>query len=550
MRIVTKTGIDFNLPVDFEIEITKYNAALTDSGEQSNPITLPPTPLNLKLVGWSNRIDAYYKPITNIDVLFLNGLSVKQANLAIHNADEDEGISCTLYIGTGDFYSRVGNTRLNWLSWPTVKSPNYENESEEERVDYLISMLKQQFSNPHPLEQYKVAPVVTTEVIEWYDDGVSRKRPFILNGFEDYFWILPTEGEVNVQTFQGEYEHTILKDDINVVLKKGYGMTPFLKLDYVLGFVFEKFGYSFDSSEISALSVNLLSDTVILNNVSDAIYAGVLKYSQLVPDMLIKDFIKETEKLLAGKFIANEITKVIKFRFYKNILLSDVSVDLTPYLCSRIKLETPEFKIIKITVSDKLTETEENVEDVERFEFDLLKESDMEIIFRDDFEEADGAVFIKMVNTEGIIYLNSTFVMNGEKKESEDKSATILQLFTATDDWKATTIYDTEGRELLVKFKESYPFLNTQFTGSSLSTIDRIKWMYDEYISFFKNSNIKVRATLMIPEHIFESIDQHLPVSLNGQKLLIEYLKKENTNVDSGVLTEGVFRTMRAYKER
>ncbi|MGB4439300.1 MAG: hypothetical protein WBJ13_08790, partial [Sedimentibacter sp.] len=273
-------------------------------------------------------------------------------------------------------------------------------------------------------------------------------------------------------------------------------------------------------------------------------------YSQLVPDMLIKDFIKETEKLLAGKFIANEITKVIKFRFYKNILLSDVSVDLTPYLCSRIKLETPEFKTIKITVSDKLTETEENVEDVERFEFDLLKESDMEILFRDDFEEADGAVFIKMVNTEGIIYLNSTFVMNGEKKESEDKAATILQLFTATDDWKATTIFDTGGRQLLVRFKESYPFLNTQFTGGAMSTIDRIKWMYDEYVSYFKNSNIPIRTTLMIPEYVFESIDQHLPVSLNGQKLLIEYLKKANTNVDSGVLTEAVFRTMRAYKNR
>lgn len=549
MRIIAAAG-EFDLPMDFETQITKYNAMLTDAGEQSNPITLRPSPVNMELVGWSNRLDAYYKPISDIDVLIADGLSVRPANLAIHTADEDDGISCTLYMGTGDFYSRVGNTRLKWLTWPTVKSPNYENESLEQRVDYLIGMLKEQFSNPHPGEQYKVAPVATTEEIEWFDEGISRKRPFILNCFEDFFWSLPAEGEVNIQTFQGEYVHSKLEGDDVITLGKGYGMTPFLKLGYVLGVVFSKFGYSFDSSEIEEMSANLLADTVVLNNVADAIYSGVLKYSQLLPDMLIKDFIKETERSLAGKFIVNEVTKVIRFRFYKTTLKRDVVVDLTPYLCSRVKLGTAEFKTIKISASEKLTETDETDEAVERFEFKLLEESEVEILFKDNFEEADGSVSVGMVNAEGIIYLNSTFVVNGETKESDDKAATTLQLFTVRDDWRDKTIFDTEGRELIVRFKGSSYFLDTEFTSPGLLAIDRIKWLYDEFIAFYKSSNIPATAKLMIPAAIIESIDQHLPVMLNGQKLLIEYMKKATANDNSDVVTEVRFRTLRSYEDR
>lgn len=546
MRII-KEGEDFDLPIDFETQITKYNVMLTDAGEQSNPITLPSTARNLRMVDYSNRLDAYYKPVSDVDVLFVNGFRVRPANLGIHTVDVDDGISCTLYIGTGDFYSKVGNTRLNWLSWPVVKSPTYETDSEAERVGYLISMLKQQFIEMNPLEQYKVAPVLTGQEIEWFDGGVSRKRPFVLNGFEDYYWKLPAQGDVDINVFQGEYVHSKIDGDNVVTLNKGYGMTPFLKLGYVLGFVFGKFGYTFDSSEIDIVNSGWLQDTVILNNVADAIYSGVLKYSQLVPDMLISEFLKETERLLAGKFIVDEATKSIKFRFYKNMLTNEVGVDLTLYLSSPLKVKEPTFKIIKITEAEKLTESAESDDEVERFEFDLLKAEYVEILFADNFVEADGSVFFKLIKIDNIIYLNSDFVVNGETTESEDKAATSLQLMAVPDLWNDVTILDVDSKELTIRYRESYPFMSLLLAYTSL---DKLKWLYAEYIEFHKNSNIPFEATMMIPDRVFEMIDVHVPVLVDGHKLLIEYLKKATNNANGSVITEGRFRTLRSYVGR
>lgn len=548
MRIIAAAG-EFDLPLNFETQITKYNVMLTSVGDQSNPITLPSTANNLKLVGYSNRLDAAYKPISDIAITFINEINVRPANLGVHTADEVDGISCTLYIGTGDFYSKVGNTRLTWLAWPTVKSPNYVNESDEERVDYLISLLKNQFTNPIADANFKVEPVATSLEVEWYDEGVSRKRPLVLNGFEDYYWSLPASGTVDINIFHGEYVHQSLESSDVISYGKGYGMTPFLKLEYVLRFIFEKFGYTFDGSEINVLSERILKDTVILNNVADAIYTGVLKYKQLLPDMLITEFLKETEKLLSGKFIVSEISNVIKFKFYKHLFQSNALIDLSTYLSSRIKMSATEFKIIKITEADKLTTSDEADDKVERYEFDLLKEKEIEILFRDNFEEADGSVFFKMVKTENIIYLNSTFVVNGETKESKDTAATTLQLFTASDVWSQKTIEDVDHLQLIVNYKESNEYLSVPFPIPG-DSIGKLKWIYDEYVNYFKNSNITVEAKLQIPDYIFEKIDQHSPVLLNGQILLIEYLKKSTSNENSSGIIEARFRTMRDYVDR
>ena len=61
---------------------------------------------------------------------------------------------------------------------------------------------------------------------------------------------------------------------------------------------------------------NQFSNNCIENNVADAIYAGVLLYRQLLPDVSIKDFMQNIETYYAGKFVVDNINKVVSFIKY------------------------------------------------------------------------------------------------------------------------------------------------------------------------------------------------------------------------------------------
>ena len=234
MRITTKSNDkDFNLPRDFQATLTRTNIMLTNGGEQTAPITLPPTPNNLSLSGFSDRMDSVLKPMTDIAIYLSDGLMVRPANLSIHAIDPRQGISCTIYLGTSEFYSLVDERKIATLTWPVISMPG-QSVWPGEDVQYLINLLK----TYHADNNWVLAPVATSQTFKYRIRRVSSSgyvdndidSTFILNWFEQYQYNLDYSGSGEVlHSYQGEYLQKIIEGDNVLDITLGYGITPFLK---------------------------------------------------------------------------------------------------------------------------------------------------------------------------------------------------------------------------------------------------------------------------------------------------------------------------------
>lgn len=558
MRIIAATG-EFNLPTNFETQLTKYNVMLTTAGEQTNPITLPPTPNNLKLVGYSNRIDAYYKPLKDIQVTVYNGISIRQANLGIHTADDEDGISCTLYFGTGDLYSKFEDAKLASLPWSIIKSPDYDTQDNTERVQYLIDLLKSEYNSEPSNNDFFCAPVITEKDVTKRVNGQLYTEKFILNGFETRKYVTtiqdityPITGTFHVykvHKMEGEYEQTHVVDSADVNFTIGYGMTPFLKLKYIIDFLFTNYGYTFNYDDFKLKTRSDIWDyTAVINNVADSIYSGVLKYSQLLPDLTIKNFLSVIEKLFAAKFIVNELSQVVSLTRYEDILTANSQIDLTPYLASKPK--TSEFTPVNFILND--TRVNSNTTDESE-----VKSQTIDLSFLNTtrtintIPDIPNSLILDIIQIGSVIHKNSSLVIDGKTVKEEDKSMSELLIsnFCRYPISKRVTNVIPDDRKR-AQYKMSLPFLH-QYTENSWQTeLTLFQEWYSEFIDFYQNSNIPVSAKFRMPFTVLNAIDMSKPVLLNSQKMLIHTLKHDIEDKNATVEVDAELRTARSYANR
>ena len=534
------------MPTGFDAEMTRNNVLLTDTGDMTAPITLPGLPENLALVKHSNRADAYYKPLTDLDVMVNDGLMNRSCNLGIHSADEEDGISATIYLATGDFYSRIGNTRLNWLGWPVYHHQEWS--LQNMHVQYLIDMLKLEYDTPTDAAIFSVRPVATTQDTTWIMPVTGEEIPglFILNGFEKVQHVLDfsIDGTEYLNRFQGEFTQQIKGTDSVNAIAIGYGMTPFLKLRFMMDFIFGKFGYTTDMSFVTSIIPDYSNRIVCLNNVADAIYSGSLDFKQLVPDVTIKEFITQIEKFLGGKFVINEVTKIATFYRFEKQLTEVPEIDLTKYLSSKPKLGSTEFTTIKINDSaDSSTTSSDTQESATTIDFDFVKE----VLIKDWYLNTDNErvdCVIGMVTVDGVINVKSQIVVP-DKTITTEKPATssLIQLMNVANGWETKGVGDAQNHIWYMNFKRSFRL----FTGMGVSTKETVDSFYMAYKDFRKNSNIPQTAEMNIPTPVLDNLILPAPVLLNNQPVMIESIKYSMGKRDKQ--TVGV-RTLRPFFER
>lgn len=553
MRIISQ-GIEFNLPENFEVELRRYNIMLSEVGDMTNPITLPPTPKNLKLVENSNRVDNYFKPLTDLPVIVSDGIMYGPANLGIHTADEEDGISGTIYFRTGEFYSLAADRKMGSLDWPIIKSPDYNTQNEDERVWYLIEYLVAQYGQNNTDAIFRIAPLGTSQEFTWRVNrrntlGVFENKDvtglFILNGFEKYQYPLNIAAgrpdELNV--FEGEYIQKMKFGDDYIDVGKGYGMTPFMKLRYMMNFIFESFGYSFDSRSIEDRINEYGDDIVVANNVADAIYTGILDFSKLVPNTTIKLFVKKIEGLLAGKFEFDEVKKQVFFYSYEDIFLRiKPDMDLTQYLVAKPKLGSTDFTTVKLVDSaDGTSQNDDSKIKSETIDFEFLKE----VTIRSEFFAPDVPgymldVDLKMATIKEIVHANTDVVIDGIKVDTPDVLSAEIQLLNIKNLQEvAVTNFSTVD----LSYYRSYKL----FEGMADSSLLYMKSVYKNYIEFRLNSNIPITAEMDIPRNILENININTPKLLNAQPVLIESIKYTLGKKDTQKVT---LRTIRSYADR
>jgi len=552
MRIITEKGEFESVP---EAELSRYNLLLSAAGDQTAPMTIPGTPNNLKLIGWSDRADAYYKPLTNISVTVIDSLIIRRCNLGVITADETNGISCTLYFEAGSFYSLIEDNKLNALSWPKIKHADFDAVDLTTRVQYIIGLMKDQYLNNLDSVDFRVIPFPTTQSYTWYErypyitdtyDGL-----LVLNNFYNgkYFDTLKFDDNHNhtLKLFQGEFEQIIKENDAPVTLSLGYGMTPFLKLKYVLEFLFSEYGYSMDASELETV-ITKYPDIVVLNNVADAICGGILDYSQLVPDMTIAAFVSKAETLLSGKFFVDDLNKVVTFRMYEKYLTMDPDIDLSKYLASKLIPSATEFASITVVdTADTTVSVSAASDNNVHIEFStptVVTISETIQIMK----TLTGTVYIpfdftfKTPELTDIVNKNTAVVIDGVTTVETANSMTDLVLCevgsifntnTLTQNSITYTVYFRQGSILFNDALKPQQILDAHYTA---------------YKNFRKNSNIPLTADMNMPAVVLENLKIYVPKIVNNQKLLIEKIVT-NTGSSSGV-QKVTFRTLRDYSDR
>jgi hypothetical protein len=329
-------------------------------------------------------------------------------------------------------------------------------------------------------------------------------------------------------------------------------MTPFLKLRYVIDFLFESFGYTTNMTALSAFSFRYANKTLLINNVADAIYGGILNCKQLVPDVTIKEFLSEIEKTYCGKFAVDEVTKIASFYTYKTQLGALPDIDLSAYIASKVKLQATEFTTVQFKEkSDTTVNTTTSEENVTVIEFDFLKMVDINDNYRVNVDSFSKQLSIPMLQIADVIHLNSSIVVAGVTTTETATASALIQLISIDDTWEV----------MYVNILSPYGYKNISYKcGKALFLMEFIdeyeSWMppfvaiqsfYADYIAFKLNSNIPITAEMNIPAPMLEQLKLHTPKLLNGQPVMIESLKYALGKKGTQQVT---LRTLRPYADR
>ncbi|MCC8153604.1 MAG: hypothetical protein LIP01_04945 [Tannerellaceae bacterium] len=115
MKIIHSSGEPYDISPDTTLEMERTNPFFNEYGEQSLPITLPPTARNRKLLSWPDDITGITKLTQRADATIQTGLFSFQARQAILSRNKKEGISTSFYLNTGAFYEKIQDVKLSTI---------------------------------------------------------------------------------------------------------------------------------------------------------------------------------------------------------------------------------------------------------------------------------------------------------------------------------------------------------------------------------------------------------------------------------------------------
>ena len=547
MNIACASG-NFELPLGFKIPINLTNPFIKDQGEQSVPVTMPPSTNNMKLIGWSWRLDNASKPLSDIDVLVTDGVFNQPAVLSINQADMRNGINCTLYFNRSTFYTKLEDKGMSDLVFDDIKSPDYETLTNAQRVDYLISLIKSEYMTPADARFYVFPAVSNTDIVRKYtylDRGESitttEDKKLIFNSFDTDTQSYAQDGTKYIfNLFEGEKEQIYVMDNADVTIPKGYGMTIFLKAYYVLTRLFETFGYAFDPAEMKAeTGVNY---PVLLHNVADSVCTGRIRPADLLPSVSIKEFIAFIEMRFAGKFIINDFSKTVQFVSYDSWLNGSCKKDYSKYLADYPVMNGTDFKLMDIKFSGDSTFKERK--NVSYLEASFCIPSPQIIRMVIQLNNKDKT--FNLVNVGDVVNLYSTIMINDKAQEEKtDKSSTILLVGMNTG-WMTMPYIITDRTN---GNTTTYEFCYRGCDADIANSIDGpVSWLRAKYASYFAwryNSNIPMDATLNLPAIELLSLDITSSYNFENQEFFFEEITY--TLPLSGEQQTTILRTKRIY---
>lgn len=355
LTITTANGHKLELYPNTKISIEENSPMFTDVGSYSMPLELPPTPGNLFILEHPNRTARKKKFINTIDVSINVGSWQRLAEMQVISAGKNQSIETTLYFKESPFYDKIRDVQLSDVFKDVIRDDYATDTNPVSRWIYHLDKV----SCFDIVDDFHVFPICLS--IDIHEEAHENNNPNYIYRTSHYTLlnrpdvpISVTEGG-RIGTSKSGRKYYMLANDTDVYLKdgeyvkvpEGYGLSPFLKIKYVLQMIFEFVGYSMNDDIATFLPS--FEDACLLNNTADAIIKGKIYYDQLVPEVSALDFISFIENTLGCRLYIEENKKLAGFRFWTQVL-SEVpkSIDNIVQDHSRINFKLPEnIKLVK-----------------------------------------------------------------------------------------------------------------------------------------------------------------------------------------------------------
>lgn len=364
ITIKTIEGEQLNLQVDLRLAIEETSVFESKQGSFSLPLQLPYTDHNVRVLGMPSHIARRQKFTVDVDVVISTGVWIRHASLQVDESVYDDYIQCTLFMRESPFYSKIKDLQLTDVFkekvvdlFPATALPS--------KMNSLIQHMRQVAVGEVDAD-YFVFPVCanieekqTTESDDMSSITKTWKRFKILNqqvtpDANNEFGAIATYNGNKYYVLVGtQYEYT--ENDVKYALPTGYGITPFLKFTYILRYLFNHLGYALEQS-IFDTDVSF-QKMCLLNNTIDAIVAGVIDYSQLVPDVSVSDFFEFVENSFGCEFVIDEMHKTASPRFWNDVLTEQSKGNLSHKFEDHAQITYKLPESVKLTVGRDNKET-------------------------------------------------------------------------------------------------------------------------------------------------------------------------------------------------
>lgn len=531
----TSSMPELDLPFDLWPELSRTNPFLTEEGSQSIPLSLPASEHNMKTLGWQHRITHSKRPTKSVNAIFSDNTAWLNGTLNISEVNKKEGITSSFYTNEGQIYEKIKGFMLKDLEWPTYTGTGADTNA---KVRYwLDKFLDVMSSTENQLPDYYIFSVITDYTFVTITDKEFNEK-LILNQFENPSSKIPNFIAEKERIYKDGYGDNATEYSV----PRGYAVTPFLRVGFILRHIFQFFGYTLDTNIFDTdISLKRLC---LLNNTADAIVAGTLDYTQLMPDNIsVEDFINMIRKKFAVEFIENN--GYVTIQTWNKTLTSSPSIDLSKYIREEITWINQDPKSIAIEL--KGTKNEQNTTyTTEVLKHESISGTEEENVSTKDktpFNEInvlyyykiwDQVIYLSAPYIGGITHKNSELILSGESQENDDDNGSMDVMFC----FSIPNIQKILGESIYYYAGTIWSYDNNDETWGSVSlVVNEIKAdvnptvkgtdnLYNKYYQkrdkMLQLANQQIVATGNIPSHLISTMDISTPKIISGMEVLIE----------------------------
>lgn len=344
VTIQTEKGV-FNLPGDFSVEIETTSPIYTDKGSQTIASTLPATGHNLSMVDYIHRPDICNAPKRDAAAVVTDGVYRRTGKLNITSVSTKAGIVCNIGFDESIMYEAWKNVSLKDLpGLPVIKYPG--------GVTALIEHLEKVMRYQSRADYYVFPIQVAAETLE------EIEYPEFINPVQ-------SDGSTYALLKEARSEKVVISGQpVDVRVPAGYGISPFLKVGWILEVIFSAYGFTLVENPFD--TDYQLRKMVVLNNVADTIVTGEIDYRNLMPDCTVNEFLDALFCRTGAKVYVNAGRKA-RICLLKNSISAAPLTDWTPLKASELEINYTPAKQLKISAATSFKEAEPAADSFEKF---------------------------------------------------------------------------------------------------------------------------------------------------------------------------------------